>query len=112
MKGVFKGVAISAGSLVLLAMAGIFGAAAYYSSERGQGCASCHEMRSYVVEVHDSPHLAMGCVECHDASLRTKLRHTWVHLVRAWPENIRLREADVRAVAVNCRRCHQQEYAA
>jgi len=111
MKRVLKWVAIAAGSVVLLAFVGVFGASAYYSSERGQGCASCHEMRSYVIEAHDSPHRAMGCVECHDAGLPAKLRHTWVHFTRTWPETIRLREVDVLKATTNCRRCHQQEYA-
>jgi hypothetical protein len=111
MKRVFRWIAITAGSLLLVAFGSIFGASAYYSSERGQGCASCHEMRSYVIEAHDSPHREMNCVECHDASLSAKLRHTWVHLTHAWPENIRLREVDVLEMTTNCRRCHQQEYA-
>jgi len=98
-------------SLVLLAVVGVYGASAYYSSERGQGCASCHEMKPYVIAEHDSPHRTMGCIGCHDASLRTKLRHTWVHLTHRWPEAIRLREVDVLAMTANCRRCHQQEYA-
>jgi len=112
MKHVLKWTAVAGVSLVLLAVAGVFGASAYYSSERGQGCASCHEMKSYVLVAHNSPHRAMGCMECHDAGLRTKLRHTWVHLTRTWPENIRLREVDVLATSANCQRCHQQEYAA
>ncbi len=111
MRRLLKWAAIAAASLIVVAVASVFGASAYYSSERGRGCASCHEMRSYVIEAHDSPHRAMGCVECHDASLRTKLRHTWVHLTRSWPEAIRLREVDVLATTANCRTCHQQEYA-
>ncbi|MGB7742133.1 MAG: multiheme c-type cytochrome, partial [Terracidiphilus sp.] len=111
MKQAFKRTAIAAVSLALLAFVSVFGASAYYSSERGQGCASCHEMKSYVLVAHDSPHRAMGCMECHDAGLRTKLRHTWVHITHKWPENIRLREVDVLATSANCQRCHQQEYA-
>ena len=95
--------AIAAGVLVVLGVAGVFGASAYYSSERGQGCASCHEMSSYVSHVHDSPHRTMNCMECHEAGLATKLRHTWVHLTRTWPESIRLREVDVPTMS-NCRK--------
>ena len=42
MTRLFKLAAIAAGLLVALGFAGVFGASAYYSSERGQGCASCH----------------------------------------------------------------------
>jgi hypothetical protein len=110
MKRIFSVVAIAVGSLVLLTFGGIYGASVYYSSERGQGCASCHEMSSYVRTVHDSPHQTVGCMDCHDASLSTKLRHTWVHLTHTWPETIRLREIDVLRMAPNCQKCHQQEY--
>jgi hypothetical protein len=37
-------------------VSGTFGASYYYSSEHGQGCASCHEMAAYVSEVHGAPH--------------------------------------------------------
>ena len=111
MMRLLKLVAIAAGALVLLGVAGVFGASAYYTSERGQGCASCHEMSSLVTAVHDSPHRSMGCMECHDAGLATKLRHTWVHLTHSWPESIRLREVDVVSMTANCQRCHQHEYA-
>jgi hypothetical protein len=107
-----KLIAIAAGLLVMVGFAGVFGASAYYSSERGQGCASCHEMSSYVIAMHDSPHRTMGCMECHEAGMATKLRHTWVHLTQTWPETIRLREADIQSTTANCRRCHEGEYAA
>ena len=111
MKRIFVRVLLAAGALVLLAVAGVFGASAYYSSEHGQGCASCHEMASYVAEAHSSPHRTVGCMDCHEAGLGTKLRHTWVHLTHRWPEAIRLREVDVLAMTGNCRSCHQHEYA-
>jgi hypothetical protein len=111
MTRVIKLATITAGLLVVLGFAGVFGASAYYSSERGQGCASCHEMSSYVSYVHDSPHRAMNCMECHEAGLGTKLRHTWVHLTHRWPESIRLRQVDVLAMDANCERCHRHEYA-
>lgn len=110
MKRFFQLAAIALGSMVVLGFGGIYGASMYYSSQRGQGCASCHEMSSYVTAGHDSPHRAMGCMECHDARLSTKLRHTWVHLTRAWPEEIRLREVDVLEMTANCRTCHREEY--
>lgn len=103
--------AIIVGSLVVVAVASIFGTSAYYSSERGRGCASCHEMRSYTVSAHDSPHGAMKCAQCHDASLRIKLRRTWEHVTRRWPEEIRLGDVDVLAMTARCRDCHGNEYA-
>jgi hypothetical protein len=103
--------AIAAASLAVLAAVSVFGVSAYYASERGRGCASCHEMRSYVIGAHDSSHRAMRCAECHDASLRTRLRNTWIHVTRTWPETIRLRDMDVLAMTARCRACHQQEYA-
>lgn len=111
MKRVLKRGAIAAGSLLLLGLGGVFAASAYYSSESGRGCASCHEMQSFVIKEHDSPHRAMGCSDCHTASLSTKLRHTWVHLTHRWPETIRLREVDVVETVGNCRKCHRQEFA-
>ena len=97
--------------MVVLGVAGIFGASAYYSSERGQGCARLPRDGSYVSDVHDSPHRTVGCMECHDAGLATKLRHIWVHLTGRWPESIRLREVDVVDMVPSCQQCHQHEYA-
>ena len=107
----FKFAAIAIAALVLLTVGGIYGASAYYTSQRGQGCASCHEMAEYVNAVHVSPHRTVGCMDCHQATLATKLRHIRVHLAGAWPEAIRLRNVDVLAMETNCRNCHQQEYA-
>ncbi len=53
----------------------------------------------------------MNCMECHEAGMGTKLRHTWVHLTHRWPESIRLRQADVLAMNSSCERCHRHEYA-
>jgi hypothetical protein len=62
--------------------------------------------------VHGSPHRNVGCMDCHEASLATKLRHIRVHLMATWPEAIRLRDVDVLEMVPNCQKCHQQEYAA
>ncbi len=97
--------------LAVLGFGGIFGASYYYSSERGQGCASCHEMAAYVSEVHGAPHRSATCLDCHVASLSTKLRHIRVHLLHSWPEAIRLRDRDVVEMTPNCEKCHQYEYA-
>ena len=56
MKRWLKVAALGIGLMILLVVGGTFGASYYYSSEHGQGCASCHEMAAYVSEVHGAPH--------------------------------------------------------
>jgi hypothetical protein len=68
-------------------------------------------MANYVTAVHTSHHRNVGCMECHNASLSTKLRHIRVHLNGNLPEAIRLRNSDVLEMMENCQKCHQQEYA-
>ena len=77
----------------------------------GNGCAKCHEMATYVDAMHGSPHRNAGCMDCHTASLATKLRHIRVHLAGSWPEAIRLRDVDVLEMVPNCEKCHRHEYA-
>ena len=97
--------------VAVLAVAAVFGASAYYSSERGQGCASCHEMAAVVASVHGSQHRNVGCMQCHRASLPTKLRHIRVHLFGPTPEAIRVRSVDVTDMTTDCQVCHRKEYA-
>ena len=111
MKRILKLAALAVACLVLLGVGGTFGASYYYSSEHGQGCASCHEMANYVSVVHGSPHRSQTCLDCHEATLSTKLRHIRVHLMRSYPEAIRLRDVDVQVMTVNCQTCHRHEYA-
>jgi hypothetical protein len=94
-----------------MAVAGIYGASYYYTSQYGQGCASCHEMQALVSTVHGSFHRKVGCMECHEASLSTKLRHIRVHLFGTLPEAIRLRDVDVAEMLPHCQNCHRHEYA-
>ena len=68
-------------------------------------------MSALVGAVHDSAHRTLGCMQCHDASLSTKLRHVRVHLSRHVPEQIVLREQDVLVMQAKCQSCHQREYA-
>ncbi len=105
----FAAIALAAG--VVLAVTGTYGASYYYTSQYGQGCASCHEMAAYVSVAHDSPHRTVGCMDCHEASLATKLRHMRIHLFGHVPENLRLRDVDVLAMTPSCKSCHQHEYA-
>jgi hypothetical protein len=94
-----------------LSIAFVYGASYYYTSQHGQGCASCHEMAAYTSAVHASAHRAATCLDCHEASLTTKLRHIRVHLFSQPIESIRLRDVDVLAMTTSCQKCHQHEYA-
>jgi hypothetical protein len=107
----FKFAAIAVGAAVLLAVGGTYGASYYYTSQYGQGCASCHEMATYVSVVHGAPHRTTGCMDCHEASLSTKLRHMRIHIFGTIPETIRLRDVDVLEMVPNCQECHRHEYA-
>lgn len=106
----FAGIVIASGAAFSIAL--VYGASYYYTSQHGQGCASCHEMAAYTSAVHDSAHRSATCLDCHEASLGTKLRHIRVHLSGQVPEAIHLREVDVPAMTSNCQRCHQHEFAA
>jgi len=105
----FSGIVV--GLAALLAVAGTYGASIYYTSQFGQGCASCHEMSAYVKVVHAAPHRTTNCMDCHEAGLATKLRHIRIHLFGPIPEAIRLRNANVPAMTANCKTCHQHEFA-
>lgn len=111
MRRSFKFAGIAIGVAALLAVGGTFGASYYYTSQYGHGCASCHEMASYVSAVHSSPHRTTGCMDCHNASSATKLRHMRIHVFGVIPEAIRLRDVDVSEMTTNCQKCHQHEYA-
>ncbi len=111
MKRVFFHVALAAGILILCAAGAIGGATYYYTSQRGAGCAGCHEMADYVGAVHASSHRSVGCFDCHSTGWAAKLRHTAVHLSGRTPEAIRLRDVDVVEMTAKCQSCHQREYA-
>jgi len=96
----------------LLMVGGTYGASYYYTSQHGAGCASCHEMAAFMNAEHASPHQNVhDCLQCHEASLSTKLRHIRVHLSGNVPGEIRLRDTDVLAMTASCQKCHQAEYA-
>ena len=103
--------AIAVVAVALLAVGGSYGASYYYTTQLGQGCAGCHEMGAYVSAVHSSHHQGVTCMDCHEASMSTKLRHMRVHFFGTPPETIRLRDKDVLAMTPNCQKCHQHEYA-
>jgi len=111
MKKYLKFAAIVIAAMALLGVGGTYGASYYYTSQYGQGCASCHEMANYVSVVHSAPHRKVGCMDCHEASLSTKLRHMRIHIFGTVPEAIRLRDVDVPLMVPNCQNCHRHEYA-
>lgn len=108
----FKFACLVIACIAAISVALVYGASYYYTSQHGQGCASCHEMAAYTSAVHSSAHRTATCLDCHDASLATKLRHIRVHLFGQPPESIHLRDVDVLAMTASCRRCHQHEFAA
>ena len=111
MKTFLRSMAIGLGVAALLVVGGTYGASYYYTSQYGQGCASCHEMAAYVSAVHSAPHRTTGCMDCHEASMATKLRHMRIHIFGTVPETIRLRDVDVLAMTSSCQKCHEHEYA-
>jgi hypothetical protein len=101
----------AAAALLVLVAAGNYGAGLYYAAGHGDACGNCHEMSANVGAFHASPHHDATCTDCHEAGTSSKLRHVRDHVGGSAPEQIRLREADVRAMVVRCQRCHQHEYA-
>jgi hypothetical protein len=112
MRRALRGLLISIGCVAVVSLGSLGAASAYYSSQRGSGCTSCHEMGQFVAGAHGSAHRNLTCQDCHQESLRAKMRHISTHLTHSTPESIRMRDTDVVAMAVSCQQCHQQEYAA
>lgn len=98
-------------AVAALAITGNYAATLYYAAGHGTACAGCHEMSAGVSAIHGSPHHSAQCTDCHEASMATKLRHIRKHLTGGTPEQIHLREPDVRRMIAACQRCHQHEYA-
>ncbi len=112
MTSIWRKIAAATGAVVVMAVTCVYSASWYYTTQRGAGCASCHEMAVVVGVAHNSAHRTMGCEVCHEASLATKLRHIRVHLSGRLPEVIRLRDVDVLTMTSSCQKCHQHEYSA
>ena len=103
--------AMAVGAVALLGLGGTYRANLYYAAGHGSGCADCHEMAADVDAMHASPHRNASCTDCHEATIATKLRHVRVHILRGAPEEIHLREADLKPMMAKCQGCHQHEYA-
>lgn len=111
MRRLLQGLLIGVGCAAVVSAGAVGAASAYYSSQHGAGCTSCHEMGQFVAGAHDSAHRNLTCQDCHQESMRTKLRHISAHVTRRIPESIRMRNTDILRMTVSCRQCHQQEYA-
>jgi hypothetical protein len=103
---------LAIGSLTLLGLGGIYGSNLYYAAGHGSACADCHEMSAHVGAMHSSAHRNANCTDCHEATVATKLRHVRVHILTGAPEEIHLRETDLKPMMLKCQGCHQHEYAA
>jgi hypothetical protein len=102
------GAACAAVAVIAMAVSAPF----YLRFQHGQGCEGCHEMTARVNAIHGSAHSKATCMQCHTASLSTKLRHVRVHLTGSAPEEIHLRDVDVVEMTAKCQACHQHEFAA
>jgi len=111
MRRALLGLGISLACVGVVSAGAVGAASAYYSSQRGSGCTSCHEMGQFVAGAQGSPHRNLSCQDCHQESLRTKLRHIRVHLTHTLPENIRMHDTDVFGVLASCEKCHESEEA-
>ena len=111
MMRVFKLLASSRQCSAVLGVAVVYGASSYYTSQRGQGCASCHEMAQYVSAVHASPHrTATAWIATKRASPPSCAISAYISPATP-PEAIRLRDVDVFAMTTQLPECHQHEYA-
>lgn len=83
----------------------------YYQTSRGEGCASCHEIRPNLVSWKGSAHRNLNCTDCHASSTKTNLHRVSTHMKGEIPEQIHLQAADVLAMVAKSRGCHRQEFA-
>lgn len=88
------------------------------SASPDKTCASCHEIGGAVHSFSQSSHREMHCKECHGTalsngfhSLKEKTMMVVNHVSVSKVENVRMNEAQLLEVMVNCKRCHASEYA-
>ena len=105
----------AAGALLALAP---FGAALYYESTGGRGCASCHEIDPSYNQWSLSTHRGVSCTACHGDALTMSaefhlgnLRRVAAHVGGGFTEPVRLRERDLPVMLARCQKCHRQEFA-
>jgi hypothetical protein len=94
------------------------GASAYYHYSGGRSCARCHEIWQPYTDWHTSTHRNVPCADCHgdvftlDAGFHlNNIRRLASHMRGEIPEQVRLKDKDVRSMGARCGKCHRQEYA-
>lgn len=94
------------------------GAKVYHAYSSGTLCASCHEISQPYNAWHASTHRNVACSDCHgslfsaDVSFHLKnVSRLATHLRGDIPEQIRLKQDDIRKMGARCQACHHQEYA-
>jgi hypothetical protein len=82
-------------------------------------CSSCHEIVKSVDMFAQSAHRSLKCRECHGTalsngfhSIKEKGNMVVKHVKTEYIEDIRLNHEQVLAVMQDCKRCHEDEYAA
>lgn len=114
-----RSLAWGAGALVALALVP-GGGLIYYQASGGEGCTRCHEIQPAFEMWTNSAHRSIPCADCHGGLLTpdagfhaANLRRLVRHLRDDVPQQILVMGwRDVERIAGQCRRCHQQEYAA
>ncbi|MCL5743600.1 MAG: hypothetical protein M1541_06690 [Acidobacteria bacterium] len=113
-KGPFAVAAVTALATLLMLPA----ASLVYESSGGAACTRCHEIESNYDTWHASSHRSVACTSCHGDALTldvgfhaNNLQRLITHLRGDLPEQIRIRNTDVRVILERCRSCHRQEFA-
>lgn len=104
--------------VVAAALLAVPGGTFYFEARRGANCTSCHEMQPAYDDWRASSHRNVECGKCHgnaltpDAAFHMRNAHrAWQHVRGEAPERVSLGNEHVMAITVECRACHQQEYA-
>jgi hypothetical protein len=74
-------------------------------------CGSCHEIRPSQEAWSASTHRSVACAACHGSGFTTaSMRHIVIHAQDRAPEQIRIPNEELAALAESCRACHRQEF--
>jgi cytochrome c nitrite reductase small subunit len=92
--------------------------AASYLSDKPETCVNCHVMNpEYATWKHSSHREVATCNDCHVPhdnfvhkyvfKAQDGLRHATMFTLRAEPQVIRIKDAGLKVVQENCKRCHE-----
>lgn len=95
---------------------------AYYSRwnriDPRKSCAKCHEIESSVHMQKESSHRDLQCSECHGTAFSNgmkgfseKGKMILSHFTKKNVEDIKMSEEQYLDILLNCKRCHESEYA-